>query len=194
MRVALTTESGGPLLSWRCHLWDSRAVVDVWPLVERQGPMAASSLIIDSPPSARTPWLQRPTARHPRLAQGIALNGALADNVRLVTGAGSGIGRPMAKGFAEAGAQVVGGDINLAGAEKTGAEVTGMADDVGSIDEKGLAGVQPVPALQQHWAQPEQLVGITLFRASDAASFTNGAIIPVDGGWSAGRTPLRLRR
>ena len=35
------------------------------------------------------------------------------------------------------------------------------------------------------WAQPEEMVGPTLFLASDAASYVNGTIIYVDGGWLA---------
>ncbi|WP_281200059.1 SDR family oxidoreductase [Nonomuraea candida] len=34
-------------------------------------------------------------------------------------------------------------------------------------------------------AQPEQMADAAPFLASDAASFANGAIVPVDGGWSA---------
>jgi NAD(P)-dependent dehydrogenase (short-subunit alcohol dehydrogenase family) len=61
-----------------------------------------------------------------------------------------------------------------------------MVDRVGGIGEKGLARMQPILALQQHWVQPEQMTGVTLFLASDAASFIDGAIVPADGGWSAG--------
>jgi 2-deoxy-D-gluconate 3-dehydrogenase len=35
------------------------------------------------------------------------------------------------------------------------------------------------------WGLPEDLRGIVVFLASDAASYVNGAIIPVDGGWLA---------
>lgn len=35
------------------------------------------------------------------------------------------------------------------------------------------------------WAQPEEMVGPTLFLASDAASFVTGTILYADGGWLA---------
>lgn len=34
-----------------------------------------------------------------------------------------------------------------------------------------------------HWAEPYELMGIAVFLASDASSYINGAIIPVDGGY-----------
>ena len=35
------------------------------------------------------------------------------------------------------------------------------------------------------WGKPEEMVGPTLFLASDAASFVTGTIIYADGGWLA---------
>jgi 2-deoxy-D-gluconate 3-dehydrogenase len=40
-----------------------------------------------------------------------------------------------------------------------------------------------IPAAR--WGTPEDLQGIVVFLASDAARYVNGAIIPVDGGWLA---------
>lgn len=35
------------------------------------------------------------------------------------------------------------------------------------------------------WGQPEELVGAVVYFASDAAAFTTGAVLTVDGGWTA---------
>ncbi|WP_433733548.1 SDR family oxidoreductase [Nocardia sp. CA-129566] len=44
----------------------------------------------------------------------------------------------------------------------------------------------PILSLPGTLAQPEQIAKAAVFLASDAASFVNGAIVPVDSGWSAG--------
>jgi NAD(P)-dependent dehydrogenase (short-subunit alcohol dehydrogenase family) len=35
------------------------------------------------------------------------------------------------------------------------------------------------------WGEPAEVAEVAAFLASDRASFVNGAIIPVDGGWTA---------
>ncbi len=57
---------------------------------------------------------------------------SLAGKVALVSGAASGMGRQMAIGFAEAGADVLLADINLPGAEAT-------ANDIGKLGRRAVA-------------------------------------------------------
>ncbi|MCC5575780.1 glucose 1-dehydrogenase [Microtetraspora sp. AC03309] len=66
-----------------------------------------------------------------------------------------------------------------------GPTMTGIVESAASFDPTGLARLAPVLALGESMAQPEQMADAALFLASGAASFINGAIIPVDGGWSA---------
>jgi NAD(P)-dependent dehydrogenase (short-subunit alcohol dehydrogenase family) len=43
----------------------------------------------------------------------------------------------------------------------------------------------PVLSLNTAIAQPDQIASAAVFLASPAASFINGAILPVDAGWAA---------
>ncbi|MBE2224387.1 MAG: 2-dehydro-3-deoxy-D-gluconate 5-dehydrogenase KduD [Anaerolineae bacterium] len=51
-------------------------------------------------------------------------------------------------------------------------------------DEKRNAAIlERIPAAR--WGTPEDLSGVTVFLASAASDYVNGAVIPVDGGWLA---------
>ncbi|WDZ82920.1 SDR family oxidoreductase [Micromonospora cathayae] len=49
--------------------------------------------------------------------------------------------------------------------------------------ERNRAILERIPA--GRWGRPEDLAGVTIFLASDAAAYVHGAVVPVDGGWLA---------
>ncbi len=49
--------------------------------------------------------------------------------------------------------------------------------------KRAQAILERIPA--GRWGTPADLAGVVVFLASEAASYLNGAIIPVDGGWLA---------
>ncbi|MFY1705750.1 SDR family oxidoreductase [Micromonospora sp. WMMA1923] len=49
--------------------------------------------------------------------------------------------------------------------------------------DRNRAILERIPA--GRWGSPEDLAGVTVFLASDAAAYVHGAVIPVDGGWLA---------
>ncbi|KAF0426740.1 3-oxoacyl-ACP reductase [Pediococcus acidilactici] len=57
------------------------------------------------------------------------------------------------------------------------------AKDFADGGEVAQAVAQEVPV--KRWAKPEEVASVTVFLASQAASYLQGVIIPVDGGWIA---------
>ncbi|RWR20002.1 SDR family oxidoreductase [Agrococcus lahaulensis] len=68
-----------------------------------------------------------------------------------------------------------------------GVETNVMTPDIQQhIDQEGLAALTPVHQSAMRVAQPIEQANLAAFLVSDAASNVSGAIIPNDGGWSAG--------
>ncbi|NBE55587.1 SDR family NAD(P)-dependent oxidoreductase [Streptomyces boluensis] len=61
---------------------------------------------------------------------------------------------------------------------------TGIQVDI-APDSPGAAALAPVLGLINGVSTPEQQAAAILFLASEEASFINGAVLPVDGGWAA---------
>ena len=55
-----------------------------------------------------------------------------------------------------------------------------------SMEDKAISQLIMSKTPLNRWGQVEELVGLVVYLASDASSFMTGAIIPLDGGWSAG--------
>jgi NAD(P)-dependent dehydrogenase (short-subunit alcohol dehydrogenase family) len=58
-----------------------------------------------------------------------------------------------------------------------------MQKEDGSPTERGRKVLDKTPMAR--YGEPEELAGAVIWLCSNAASFVNGAIIPIDGGFSA---------
>ena len=58
-----------------------------------------------------------------------------------------------------------------------------LVEEDGSLTERGRAIIEHTPA--GRFGEPEELVGTLIWLCSPAASFVNGVVVPVDGGFSA---------
>ncbi len=69
-----------------------------------------------------------------------------------------------------------------------GPTITNIAGDGGleQFDSRFIARLTPVQGLMPRAAAAQRQADAILFLASDQSSYINGAILPVDGGWSAG--------
>ena len=137
----------------------------------------------------------------------------LQDKVAVVTGGTRGIGYAVVKKYLENGAKVVlfgskeesvdkaiqslkeeNPDWVVEGMWPNLTDANEMADAIAKVGEKygrldilvNNAGISQSTKLEDY--QPEDFAGICCFLATDAASYINGAIIPVDGAWDIGVT------
>ena len=55
-----------------------------------------------------------------------------------------------------------------------------------SMEDKAINQLIMSKTPLNRWGQVEELVGLVIYLASDASSFMTGAVLPLDGGWSAG--------
>ncbi|MGC8977138.1 MAG: SDR family oxidoreductase [Candidatus Ratteibacteria bacterium] len=58
-----------------------------------------------------------------------------------------------------------------------------LLDEKGNLTERGKSIITHTP--MGRFGNPEELIGICIFLASDASSFITGTVIPVDGGFNA---------
>lgn len=58
-----------------------------------------------------------------------------------------------------------------------------MQEEGGELTDRGNRVIQKTPMAR--FGEPEEMVGAVVWLCSDAASFVNGAIVPIDGGFSA---------
>ena len=65
----------------------------------------------------------------------------------------------------------------------TGQNKALLINEDGSLTQRGKTIIESTPF--KRFGNPDELVGAVLWLSSDAAKFVNGAIIPIDGGFSA---------
>ena len=133
------------------------------------------------------------------------MNLGLTGKVVLIAGGSKGIGLACARAFLEEGARVAIVSRDRANLQAAARELASPADDLITINpaatltgrvtealklEAKMRGLSEQQVLEQgqakvplgRYAAPEDIANLTLFLASDKASYVTGAVIPMDGG------------
>ena len=116
---------------------------------------------------------------------------SLADKVAVVTGAAGGIGAATARLLSTAGAAVVISDINIDAAKAVAEEIRSQGGTAQAV-RTDISNAWPPEKREQaanalgRPGHPHEIVSAALFLASPASSFTNGALVRVDGGMQIG--------
>lgn len=66
-----------------------------------------------------------------------------------------------------------------------GAVETNIGSSMGDINQFGMTRAGMTHGLSPRTGKPEEIAEVALFLASDEASFVNGVVMPVDGGWTS---------
>ena len=104
----------------------------------------------------------------------------LSGRTALVTGGSRGIGRAAAQALAEAGADVIVASRNEASCRRAADEIAAATGRRAFAAQLRVA--NELTALRRAGA-PEEVAWAIVYLASDAASYTSGALLRVDGGW-----------